>query len=111
MHRRLLVQSSTATFVDEVRITRPDEILGGKRAAVEHELLELGVRAVEQRSARRLVDASGLHADETILDEIDDTDTVLAADLVQPLDQSHGSETLTVHRHRRAALEADDNGL
>ena len=69
------------------------------------------MRAVEQRAARRLVDAARLHADQTILDEIDDADAVLAADRVERRDELDGVEPLAVHRDRRALLETDDDRL
>ena len=56
------------------------QVLGRQRATIEHELLELAERRVEQRAARRLVDAARLHADQAIFDDVDAADTVPAAD-------------------------------
>src|SRR5207247_169571 len=77
-------------LVHEIRIARGDQILRGECATIEHELLELGMRSVEQGAARRFIYSSRLHADETILDEVDDTDTVSSADLVERSEERDG---------------------
>ena len=84
---RFALGGPPAALVHEVGVARRDQVLRGERAAVEHELLELRVRRVEQRAARRLVDAARLHADHAIFDEVDDADAVLAADLVERGDE------------------------
>ena len=73
---RLALGRPPASLVHEIGIAGRDEILGRQRAAVEHELLELGVGRVEQGTARRLVHAARLHADHAILDEVDPADAV-----------------------------------
>ena len=89
---RLALGRPPAALVHEVRVARRDEILGRERAAVEHELLELAVRRVEQRAARRLVHAARLHSDQPVLDEVDASDAVLAADRVERRDERDRSE-------------------
>ena len=73
---RLALGGPPAALVHEIGVARGDDVLGRERAAIEHELLELGVRRVEQGAARRLVHAARLHADHAILDEIDAADAV-----------------------------------
>ena len=80
---RLAFRRPPAALVHDVRVPRRDEVLGRERATIEHELLELTVRGVEQGTARRLVDAARLHADHAILDEVDAADAVTPADRVQ----------------------------
>ena len=108
---RLALGGPPATLVHEVRVARRDEILGGESAAIEHELLELGVRELEQRAAGGLVDAAGLHSDEAILDEIDAADAVPAADRVELLDQGDGGERLAVDGDGCSGMKADRDVL
>ena len=51
---------------------------------------------VEDRHARRLVDAAALHAHEAVLDHVDPPDAVAAADLVQLVDDFECREPLAV---------------
>src|SRR3569623_2995224 len=98
-----------AAFVHEIRVARRDEILGGECAAVEHELLELGVRELQQRAAGGLVNAEGFHSDQAIFDEIYSPDAVPSAYGVELLDQSDGGERLTVDGDRGSCVKADDH--
>ena len=50
----------------------------------------------QDRSARCLIDAAGLHAYDAVLDDIDDADAVLAAELVQLRDDLADSHFLAV---------------
>ena len=45
---------------------------------------------VQDRAARCLINAAALHADQTVLDDVEDADAVLAAELVQLLDEGNG---------------------
>ena len=45
------------------------------------------MRRVQDDRRRRLADLAALDADEPVLDVVDPPDTVLAAEVVQPLDQ------------------------
>jgi hypothetical protein len=65
-------------------------VLERERATVQHHLLELAVRRVQQRAARRLVHAARLHADHAVLDDVRAADAVHAADLVQHSTSSSG---------------------
>ena len=52
-----------------------------------------------------LVHAAALHADQTVLNDIQQADAVLAADLVQVLDQFHSAHLLAVDGGGDALLE------
>ena len=67
------------------------------------------VRCVQDRAARSLINAAALHADQTVLDDVEDADAVLAAELVQLLDEGNGVQLLAVHSGRNALLEVDGN--
>ena len=65
------------------------------------------MREVEDGAARRLIDAPILHADQPVLDDVDDADAVRAADGVQLLDDLAGLHLLAVERDGRAGLKVD----
>src|SRR5580700_3802016 len=73
--------------VDELGIARHELVLEVRRAAIEGDALDAAMRCVHERAAGRLVDAARLHADETVLHEIEAADAMLAAKLVQTLQQ------------------------
>ena len=76
-------------------------------AAVEGHALDPAMGGLQDRPARRLVDAPRFHADETVLDEIEPADPVPSADLVQALEQRGGREMFAINRDGVAALEGD----
>src|SRR5262252_6055111 len=78
-----------------------------ERLALESEGLQGAVGRMEDGAARRLVDAAGLHAHVAVLDEVDPPNAVLASEPVQGLQQGHGPEPLSVHRHGIARLVLD----
>ncbi len=49
---------------------------------------------VQDGTAGSLIDAAALHADQTVLNDIQQADAVLAAELVQVLDQFHAPISL-----------------
>ena len=63
---------------------------------VKDQLLKLVMCSHQDRSARCLIDAAGLHAYDTVLDDIDDADAVLAAELVQLCDDLADGHLLAV---------------
>src|SRR5262249_43935192 len=65
---RLAFRGPPTALVHEIRVAWRDEVLRRERPTIEYELLELRVRRVQQRTARRLINAARLHADEAILD-------------------------------------------
>src|ERR1700732_219239 len=93
--------------VDQLGIARHQLVLQMPGAAVEGQALDPAMRGLQDRPARRLVDAPRFHADETVLDEIEPAYTMPAADLVQALKDCSGTEVFAIHRDRVAALEAD----
>src|SRR6185437_4305857 len=104
---RFALDRPPASFVHQVGVARGDEVLGCESATIERELLELAVRCVEQSTTRRLVDAARLHADETILDQIDAANAVASADLVQSGEKGHWRHRVPIDRDRSSALEGD----
>ena len=81
-----------------------------QRFLVEREHFQLLVREIEDRAARRLINAVILHADEPVFDNIQNADAVLAAELVQLADDVGDLHLLAVDGHRNACLKADGNG-
>src|SRR5258708_528499 len=93
--------------IDELGIARHQLVLEMRGAAIEGDALDAAMRGVQDGAAWRLVDAARLHADEAVLDEIEPTDAVLAAELVEPSEEARGRQCLAVHRDRVAARESD----
>ena len=55
----------------------------------------------------RLVDLARLDADEPVLHAVDAPDAVLARKRVEPFDERHRIDRLSIERHRQTAIEAD----
>ena len=62
---------------------------------------------VQDRTAGSLVHAAALHAHQTVLDDVQQADAVLAADLVQVLDQLDSAHLLAVNGSGDALLEVE----
>ena len=75
--------------------------------AVESELLDELVGGVEDGHARGFVDAAALHADEAVLDDVDPSDAVATADLVELADHLERRTLFAVEGDGNAGLEAD----
>src|ERR1700741_983064 len=75
--------------------------------AVEGYALDPAMRRLQDRPAWCLVDAARFHADETVFDQIEAPDPVLAAKLVETLQQGRRREPCAVDRNRVAELERD----
>ena len=105
--QRLALGREPEAVVDHLGVARDERVAEVHHLAVHRERLDRAVRRVQDRAARRLVDAARLHADVAVLDEVDAADAVLAAESVQPLEQRHRSEPLPVDRDRIAGLEVD----
>src|ERR1700730_14559865 len=82
--------------VDNLGIARHQFVLQMHRAAVKAEALDAAMRQLQDRAARRLVDAARLHADKAVLDQIEPADAMLAADLVQPGQECSRRQLLSV---------------
>ena len=74
---------------------------------VEGDLLELLVSRVQNGTARGLINASGLHADQSVLDDVQDAAAVLAAELVEGLDEGNRIHFLAVYCGRNALFKVD----
>ena len=78
-----------------------------ERHAVKAEILEFTMCIIEDCSARVLIDAAGLHADETVLAEVNDTDTVTCADFVELGEELDRAELLAVDANRFALFKVN----
>ena len=61
----------------------------------------------EDRKARGLIDATALHADDTVLDDVDDTDPVLTTELVELEDDLLHCHLLSIQLDRNTVLPLD----
>ena len=102
---RLAKRGEPLAFVDEGSEFVADIVLHGVGVAVEDELLELLVSLHEDGPAGSLIDAAGLHADDTVFHDIDDADAVLAAQLVELADDIGDLHSLAVESLRYAGLK------
>ncbi len=93
--------------VDELGIFRHELVLEVGCAAVKRDGFDPAVRRKQNGAARRLVHAARLHADETVLDEIEPADAVCAPERVERSEQIRGRKPLAIERDRVAALEID----
>src|SRR6185503_21373340 len=75
--------------------------------AIERDRLERTVCCVKDGDPGCLVHAARLHADESILDEIDTADAVFSSDLIQRVEQCYGIELLAVDRDRLSLYKRD----
>ena len=104
--QRLPERGEPETVVDELGVAHRHRLLVVQRVTVEDETLELAVGEVEHGPRRGLVDAPGLDAHETVLDEIQPPYPVSAGNSVQGLDHLHRPQALAVEGDRHALLEA-----
>ena len=65
------------------------------------------MRLIEYRAARRLVYSAALHADEPVLNDVEKTDAVLAADLVQLQDYLLRAHCFAVESYGNALLKVE----
>src|SRR5205807_8272853 len=93
--------------VDQLGVTRHQLVLEMRGAAVERDLLDAAVRRQQDRAAGRLVHPARLHADETVLDQIEPPDAVRPTQLVEARQQLRWRELAPVDRDRVAAFEID----
>ncbi len=71
--------------------------------------LDAAMRGKQDRAARRLVHAARLHADETVLDQIEPADAVPASEPVEMREQHGRRHRRAIDRDRIALLEIDDD--
>ena len=109
--QHLALGGEPETIVNQFGITRRELVLQMCGAPVERQRLDPAMREVEDRAAGRLVHAARLHADETILDEVEPPDAVATAIVVECLEQRRGRHALAIDRDRIAALEIDRDHL
>ena len=80
-----------------------------QRFLVEREHFQLLMREIEDRAARRLINAVILHADEPVFDDIQNADAVLAAELVELADDVGNLHLYTVYALRNAFFKGHGN--
>ena len=93
--------------VDQAGVGRDEAVAQEHDLAVHRDLLKAAVRGVEDGAAGGLVHAAGLHAHETVLDDVDAADRVLGAELVQLAHDVRGGERFAVDLHRHALFKFD----
>src|SRR5215467_3024922 len=74
---------------------------------VERDRLNRSMRRVEDRHPRSLIHTSRLHSNESVLEQVDPSDSMLAADLVQLVQKGRGGQAVPINRHRYPCLEVD----
>ena len=65
----------------------------------------------DERAARSLVAAAGLHSDEAVFDQIDSSDCIARCNLIEQFNQLDGLQTLSVDRNGDTLLESNFNQL
>ena len=109
-HQRLRVEP--AALVQQPAQPPPLVVVAGQGVLVVDRVDQPLVRRVQQRHARRLVDAAALGLDDPVLDLVGHAQAVPAADGVGLEHQvDGGGELLAVDGHRPALLEADRDVL
>ncbi len=81
--QHLAFRAEPETIVDELRIARHQLVLEVRRSAIECQAFYGPMRGEQDRAAGRLIDTSALHADETVLDEIDTANAIVAPQIVE----------------------------
>src|SRR5215469_10317040 len=74
---------------------------------VERDRLNRPMCGVKDRHPRSLIHSSRLHADESVLEQVDPSDSMLAADLVQFVQKGRGGQAVPINRYRYPCLEVD----
>src|SRR5690606_30416282 len=109
-HQRLWVEPATLVHEWAETATHRAVVLDGGLVVDRGD--ETLVGDVQQRHARRLVDAPALRLDDAVLDLVAHPEAVAAADLVRPPDELDTVvDHLAVDRDRPAGLEADGDVL
>src|SRR5918995_800941 len=90
-------------IIDEFSIARYERIFEMGSLAVKGEAFHSAMGGMEDRAARRFVDTAGFHAHEPVFDEVDASDAIGAAEVVQA-----GEEC---GRRQRTAVECDGIAL
>src|SRR5437879_5699659 len=95
--QHLALGGEPEAVIDELGIARHQLVLEMRGAAIERDALDAAMGAVQDGATRRLVDAARLHADETVLDEVEPADAMLAAERVERGEQHRRRQLLAVY--------------
>src|SRR6516162_2580569 len=88
--------------IDQLGVFRHQLVLEMGGAAIERDRFDATMGGEQDSAARRLIHTARLHADEAVLDEIEPTDALLAAERVELRQQRRGRKVLAVERERIA---------
>ena len=91
--------------VNQLRKLDRDLLLIGISLLIQYHMLQLLMRLIHDGAARRLIDTAGLHADHAVLQNIDDADTILAAQLIQLRQKGDRIQLLAIQCDRNALFK------
>ena len=103
----LVVGAEPEPVVDEFRVLLRDVLLEPDLLLGEGHPLERAMGCMEGDGGGGLVELAALDAHEPILDVVDAADAMLAAELVQALDERERRDRRTVEGNGKAVLVAD----
>ena len=109
----LTQRSEPLTGVYQFRKLNGQLLFIGVGLLIQHHMLQLLMSLVHDGSARSLINAAGLHADNTVLQNIYDTDTILAAQLIELGQKSDRIHLFTIQSDRNTLfkVQADFGSL
>src|SRR5471030_605488 len=81
--QHLALRRKPEAEIDQLGIFRHQLVLEMARAAIERDRLDAAMRGMQDRAARRLIDAATLHADEAVLHQVEAADAVGLAQLIE----------------------------
>ena len=105
--QHLALRAEPEAVIKQFGIFRHQLILQMRRAAIERDLFDAAMRDVQDGATRRFVHAARFHADEPVFQQIEPTNAMALAQLVQLPQQLRRAQPFAIDRHRIAALEID----
>jgi len=81
-----------------------------QRRPIQAQIFQLAMRVEQNRSARVFINAAGLHADDTVLDDVDDADAVCAAQFIELPDNVCRLHFLAIDGNRDAFFKIHRDG-
>ena len=74
---------------------------------IQCDAFQIGVRLIENSSCRCFINASALHADQSVFHQIEKTDAVLSADFIELENHFLEAHRFAIERYRLALFEVD----